>query len=153
MVLPAASASASFYDLVPAPGLAADAILVLHWLIVMFVLVGQALILAGWARGWNWVRQFWFRLTHLITIGVVAAQAWLGRLCPLTIWEHELRLRAGQATHSQSFIEHWAGRMLFFDLPGWVFVLTYSAFAAVVACTWWLLPPRWPGRRGMAQTC
>ena len=44
----------NIYQSIPAPGLRADVILVVHALIVCFVIVGQLLILAGWWRGWAW---------------------------------------------------------------------------------------------------
>ena len=134
------------YDQVPAPGLAADAILLIHFLIVIFVIGGQAAVLAGWARDWSWVRNAWFRAAHLVTIGIVVAQAWLGRLCPLTVWEQELRQAAGQAYHEQSFMEYWLGSVLFVDLPWWVFVAAYTAFGGLVVLTLLTVPPRWPGR-------
>jgi hypothetical protein len=77
---------------------------------------------------------------------IVVLQAWLGRLCPLTIWEQELRRTAGQAFHDQSFIEFWVGRYLYIDLPWWIFVLAYTVFALLVAWTWWKLPPRYGGQ-------
>lgn len=122
--------------------LLADLILVLHFAIVIFVVGGQALILAGWARSWQWVRNFHFRLVHLITIGYITVQAWLGELCPLTVWEQQLRARAGQPVYEQSFIEYWVSRALFFDLPWWVFVAAYTAFAGLVVLSWWRVPPR-----------
>ena len=139
------------YQSIPAPGLWADLILVVHALIVCFVIVGQLLILAGWWRGWAWVRNAWFRLAHLATIVIVALQAWLGRLCPLTIWERELRRAAGQAYHEQSLIEYWVARYLYLGLPWWVFVAAYTLFAALVAWTWWRLPPRRPGKFARAS--
>ncbi len=71
------------------------------------MIAGQLLILAGWWRGWFWVRNTWFRFVHLATNVVVVLLAWLGRPCPLTIWERDLRRAAGQALHEQSFIEYW----------------------------------------------
>ncbi|HEB86193.1 MAG TPA: DUF2784 family protein, partial [Gammaproteobacteria bacterium] len=50
--------------------LAADAILLLHVLFVTFVVMGLVLIFAGKVRAWAWVRNPWFRLTHLAAIGV-----------------------------------------------------------------------------------
>ncbi len=129
-------------EAVPAPGLMADALLVLHALIVAFVIFGQVAILIGWARGWAWVRNLWFRLAHLATIAFVVVQTWLGRLCPLTVWEQQLRRAAGQGFHEQGFIEYWVGRMIFFDLPLWVFGLVYTAFGLLVLASWWWLPPR-----------
>lgn len=129
------------FNAIPQPGFWADAILVLHALIVCFVIGGLIAILLGWWRDWAWVRNFWFRLIHLGTIAFVVLQAWLGRLCPLTIWEQELRLAAGQTVFEQSFIEHWVGELLYWDLPWWVFVAAYTIFGAAVAWTWWRLPP------------
>ena len=120
----------------------ADALLVLHWAVVGFVVGGWVVVLIGWRRGWPLARSLAFRLAHLGAIGVVAAQAWLGRLCPLTVWEMALRERAGQASHGQSFIVHWLGRLLYWDAPGWVFTAAYTGFALAVLATWWALPPR-----------
>ena len=55
--------------------LAADLILVLHTGIVLFIVVGLALIIAGGLRGWSWVRSPVFRLAHLAAIAVVVLQA------------------------------------------------------------------------------
>ena len=134
---------ASWIDSVPAPALAADAVLVVHALIVAFVVLGQAAVLVGWVRSWEWVRNAWFRLAHLATIAIVVVQAWLGRLCPLTVWEQQLRRAAGQSVGAESLIERWVSALLFPDLPWWVFVVAYTAFGALVAWTWWRVPPRW----------
>lgn len=122
----------------------ADAVLVLHAAIVVFVVGGLPAIWIGQARGWRWVRSWGFRALHAAAIGVIAAQAWLGRHCPLTILESWLRQQAGQAGYTASFVQHWLERMLYFAAPLWVFALAYTAFGALVAWTWW----RWPPRRG-----
>lgn len=127
---------------VPAPALMADIILVFHALVVAFVIGGQVLILVGWARRWRWVHNLWFRLTHLGTIVFVVIQTWFGALCPLTVWEQELRRAAGQVIYDQTFIEYWLSRFLFHELPWWVFVAAYTAFALVVVLSWWWVPPR-----------
>ena len=136
----------SIYERLPAPGLLADGILVVHALIVLFVIAGLVLTVAGGYRDWRWTRNPGFRLAHLATIGVVVAQAWLGRLCPLTVWEAELRRAAGQAFHEHGFIQYWVGRLLFYDLPWWVFVVGYTVFGLAVVASWWRWPPRYPGK-------
>ena len=133
--------SNDIYRSIPYPGLWADLILIVHALVVMFVIVGQLAILIGWWQGWSWVRNIWFRLAHLATILIVMLQAWLGRLCPLTIWEQKLRQAAGQLYHDQSFVEYWVAEFLYLELPWWVFVAAYTSFAMLVAWTWWRLPP------------
>jgi 4-hydroxybenzoate polyprenyltransferase len=57
--------------------LAADAILLLHVLFVVFIVLSLLLIFAGNALAWHWVRNPWFRLVHLIAIAVVVVQSWL----------------------------------------------------------------------------
>ncbi|MFO7762576.1 MAG: DUF2784 domain-containing protein [Wenzhouxiangellaceae bacterium] len=132
------------YHSIPHPGLWADLILIVHALIVCFVVSAQAVILVGWWKGWSWVRNAWFRLAHLVTIVIVMLQAWLGRLCPLTTWEHGLRRAAGQPVYEHTFIEYWVARYLYLDLPWWIFVAGYTLFAALVVWTWWRWPPRRP---------
>lgn len=128
----------------------ADAVLVLHTAVVLFVVGGLVLVVMGNvignpshnAPGWPWVNRWWFRLLHLAAIGVVVAESWLGITCPLTTLEAWLRLQAGQAVSDQGFIEHWLQRLLFYDAPPGVFLLAYSVFFALVLAAWWRWPPR-----------
>lgn len=131
----------SIYQSLPAPGLLADLILALHAGIVVFAVLGQALFMIGGLLGWAWVRHLWVRLLHLLLILFVVLQAWLGALCPLTIWEHELRRAAGQTPHEQGFVEYWLGQLIYYDLPSEVFLVLYTVFALLVIFTWWWIPP------------
>lgn len=121
--------------------LLADAILAIHVGIVMFVVGGQLLILIGGPLRWGWVRLRLFRYSHLLLMGFIAVQTWLGQLCPLTVWEQSLRQAAGQGGYQESFIEHWLSQLLFIEAPWWVFIAAYSAFFAVVLASWWRWPP------------
>ncbi len=120
----------------------ADAVLVLHVAIVIFVVVGLVLIVLGNLLRWQWVNSLWFRLAHLMTIGVVVAEAWVGIVCPLTTLEMWLRSNAGATEYSGSFIEHWLQALLFWNAPPWVFMVTYTLFGLVVAAAWWYFPPK-----------
>jgi hypothetical protein len=124
----------------------ADAILVLHFLFVLFVVGGFACVLAGAALGWDWIRSRAFRLAHFCAIGLVAAESLLGIACPLTLWEDALR-RADPAP--AGFLGRWLARLLYYDLPEWVFAAAYVAFALAVAAAWRLVPPR-PAKGGSA---
>ena len=123
----------------------ADAVLVLHLAIVLFVIVGLVAIVVGHRRGWPLVDGLAFRLVHLGAIAFVVVQAWLGQQCPLTTFESWLRTQAGTTGYATGFIEHWVGRILYYQAPPWVFTLAYSVFGALVAGAWWRFPPR---RRG-----
>ncbi|TDK27473.1 DUF2784 domain-containing protein [Luteimonas aestuarii] len=122
-------------------GLLADALLALHVGVVAFVVLGTMAILVGGPLRWRWVRGFGFRVSHLVLMVFIALQAWLGRLCPLTVWEQALRNRAGQATYDASFIQHWLSRLIFFDAPWWTFVAAYTLLALLIAACWWRWPP------------
>ena len=115
----------------------ADALLALHVGVVLFVVGLLPLVLVGGVRGWRWVRHRGLRLTHLGLMLFITAQTWLGQLCPLTVWEQDLRRAAGQAAYGESFIEHWLARLLYWDLPWWMFLVTYTGFAGLVAGAWW----------------
>lgn len=122
--------------------LAADALLVGHILFVVFVILGLALIVVGKLVAWSWVRNPWFRSAHLAAIAVVVLQSWIGIICPLTTWEMALRERAGEAAYAGSFISHWLESLLYYRAPAWIFVVCYTAFAAIVVASWFLVPPR-----------
>jgi hypothetical protein len=117
--------------------LVADAVLVIHFCFVAFVLGGLALTWIGAMLCWKWVRNFWFRIAHVAAICFVAAEALLGLICPLTLWEDALR----GTTSDSGFIERWLHSVMFYHLPEWVFTLAYVAFALVVVLTYWLVPP------------
>lgn len=121
--------------------LLADAILTLHVGIVVFVIGGLVATVVGNLRRWHWVNRLGFRLAHLGAIGLVAVQAWLGAICPLTSLEMWLRSQAHVPGYAGSFIEHWLQRLLYYAAPGWVFTLAYTLFALAVIASWWKFPP------------
>lgn len=120
----------------------ADAVLLVHFAIVVFVVGGLVLVVAGNLLRWRWVNDGWFRLAHVLAIGFVVVQAWLGKVCPLTTLESWLRAKGGAAGYRQSFIEHWVQRLLYYEAPFWVFAVAYTAFALLVLLAWWYFPPR-----------
>jgi hypothetical protein len=120
----------------------ADAVLLIHVLVVVFVILGLLTTLVGGAMKWRWVTNPWFRLSHLICIGVVVTQAWAGVACPLTRLEMWLRSQAGQQVYSGSFISHWLSSILYYDLPAWVFTLAYTSFGGLVLVSWLWVKPR-----------
>ncbi len=82
----------------------ADLVLASHVLVVVFVIVGLLLIVAGNLLQWRWAKAVWFRATHLLAIAIVVAESWLGITCPLTSLERALREKAHQTTYTESFI-------------------------------------------------
>lgn len=117
--------------------MAALSILFLHFAIIAFNVAGCVLIPIGAWRGWRWVREFWFRLAHLLSLAVVALQAIFGRACFLTIWQGDL---SGTA-HSQPLIAGWIDRLIYWPLPLWVFAVAYVVVFVYVIALWiWARP-------------
>ncbi len=119
----------------------ADAVLLLHALLVVFIVAGLLLTLVGGQRQWLWVRNWWFRIAHLGCIVVVVVLAWADRLCPLTSAEIWLRSQAGASIYSGSFVQYWLQRLLYYDAPEWTFIVAYTAFGLVVVIVWLRIPP------------
>ena len=114
----------------------ADIVLITHALLVGFVVIGVICVVIGRWLGWRWIFSPVLRWCHIAIVVVIALQALLGQLCPLTVWENTLRQRAGMTGYDESFIEHWLHKILFFDAPFWIFTTIYMAFAVVVVLLW-----------------
>jgi hypothetical protein len=122
----------------------ADAVAIVHAVYVAFVVIGFAAIVIGAIAGARWVRSFALRTAHLAAILLVCVEMMIGAICPLTTLENSLRVHAGGAAYPTDFVGYWVDRLIFYDAPTWVFALLYFGFAALVALSWWLWPPRWP---------
>jgi hypothetical protein len=116
----------------------ADLVLIVHFAFVAFVVGGLAATWVGAALGREWAHARAFRLLHLAAIAVVVAESLAGIACPLTAWEDALRGYHGEA----GFVARWLRALLYWNLPDRVFTALYCAFGALVAWTWFKVPPR-----------
>src|SRR5260370_5619864 len=98
-------------------GLLADVIVVVHVGYVSYVVIGQLAIFAGVVLRWQWIRNFWFRVTHLVAISIVAFEAIMNITCPLTRWENQLRAAAGQPVSGETFMGRLLHNLIFYNLP------------------------------------
>lgn len=83
--------------------LAADALVLLHLLFILFALLGGLLVLK-----WRWLA--WL---HLPAMAWGALAEFLHLICPLTPLEIGLRRAAGQAGYSGGFVEHYLMPLLY----------------------------------------
>lgn len=126
----------------------ADLIVTIHLGIVSFCILGELAILLGAFLGWAWIRRPCFRLLHLFLILYVASEAVLGLTCPLTKWEYELRLSAGQRTEEDlTFIARLVRTIIFYDFPPWVFTVLYLGFGLMVFLSFIFIPLRWQNKK------
>ena len=122
----------------------ADIILFIHALFIAFVVLSLILIVVGIIRKWHWTRSFWFRAANLLAIVIVAVNAWLGKICPLTIWENQMREAAGGDVYPSTFVGYYLQKVIYYDLPLWAFAIGYTFLAVIIVITWIVWPPRWP---------
>jgi hypothetical protein len=124
-------------------GLLADVVVAIHLGYVSYVVVGQLAIVMGVVLRWQWVRNIWFRVTHLLAISIVAFEVIMNITCPLTTWEADLRIKAGQQAQEGTFVGRLLHDFMYFNWPPWAFTLLYIGFAVLVLGTFVLAPPRW----------
>ena len=128
--------------------LIADLIVAIHFGYVIITVFGLLVILIGGALRWRFVKYFWLRAIHLTMILIVVFEALSGISCPLTEWEYELRIAAGQQNVSDMpFVARLIHRLIFFNFPPIVFTLGYCIFGVAVLMSWWLFPPILPWRK------
>jgi len=126
--------------------LLADVVLVAHLLFVAFVVLGFVAIWIGYFARWQFVCDLRFRAAQLLAMAVVLAEAVFGLPCPLTILETALRPSGGEVVYQGSFIQHWVGRLIFYECREGTFTVLYAAFFALIVLTFWMVPPRWSRR-------
>ena len=83
--------------------IAADAVLLIHFAFVLFVVLGGALAL-------RWPKIAWIHLPAAIWGALIEFAGWI---CPLTPLEVELRRASGEAGYSGDFIEHYLVGLLY----------------------------------------
>jgi Protein of Unknown function (DUF2784) len=77
--------------------LAADAVMLAHFLFIAFALLGSLLLI-------RWPRLIWLHLPALAW-GIYIELS--GNLCPLTHIENRYRALAGESTYGEGFITHY----------------------------------------------
>lgn len=121
--------------------LLADVVLLLHAGYAAFVIGGLLVVPLGSRLDWRWVRARSFRLAHLLCTAVVAVEALIGVICPLTWLEHILLVASGGAGYDRSFIGHLLYWLLYYDAPPWMFTAAYTVLALTVVLLYRYVPP------------
>ena len=119
----------------------ADAIVVIHFLWIIFMIVGFVLTAAAFRRR-KLFDLFWLRTIHLAGIVFVAALGILGKSCPLTVWESAMRERHDpNAAYAGSFIVHWIEQVVYPNVSPLAVTLPVITAAVVTLIIYVLRPP------------
>ncbi|MBU0878529.1 MAG: DUF2784 domain-containing protein [Candidatus Omnitrophica bacterium] len=118
----------------------ADLIVVMHFVWILFMLVGFMLTLCGffYKRFFDW----WsFRVLHLCGIAYVGLLALLRQYCPLTILEYTLRAECNpELRYPGSFIVHYIEKLVYPDVNPLV-ILIPTIFIAVFTIVVFIIKP------------
>lgn len=113
--------------------IAADLVLLAHFLFAAFAVFGGLLLLDD-------VRWAWLHLPAVLWSAIVNLAGWT---CPLTPIEQTLRIRAGQAGYRGGFIQHYVGRAVYprgmprrMELIAGVSVLAGNLLVYAAILTW-----------------
>lgn len=121
----------------------ADAIIVVHFLYILFMLLG--FLLTGYALFFRQKFFDWwlFRLLHLLGIFYVVSLNILGKYCPLTILENELRLKyEAYSVYSGSFIIHYLEKLVYPDVNPLVIQIPTVFLAIFTIVVFIVRPPK-----------
>jgi len=119
----------------------ADVTVAIHLAYACFVLVGFLAIVIGIPCGWIWVRNFRFRVLHLVCTLIVPLGDLIRITCPLTTLEKLFLEASGAKVYNRSFIGNLFNRILFYEAPEWVFTIIYVVLATLVILYFILHPP------------
>ena len=126
--------------------LLADIVLVIHFAFVAFVVIGLLITWLGYFLNWAFVRNFYFRAVHILSMAVVLLETVFGIVCPLTDWEIQLRKLGGQVVYGdQTFMQYWIHKIMFFQLEPAIFTIIYSSFFTALVLSFIFVRPRLPG--------
>jgi hypothetical protein len=123
---------------------AADALVVVHFVFIAFVLFGGLLV-------FRWPRVAFAHVPAALWAVLLELYGWY---CPLTPWEQQLRIAAGDAGYSGDFIAHYLLPLIYPAglTPNIQLVLAAIVLAVNAIIYGWLGRKRWTARqRGVKQ--
>ena len=121
----------------------ADAIIVVHFLYILFMLLGFLLTIYAVLFREKFFDWWLFRSFHLLGIFYVASLSILGKYCPLTILENELRLRDEiSSVYSGSFIIHYLEKLVYPDVNPLVIQIPTVFLAIFTIVVFIVRPPK-----------
>ena len=112
--------------------LAIDAVVITHFLFILFVIFGA---LIAWKRPiLKWLH--WGALFYGLLIET------FNWYCPLTLLEIHLRRKADLSWYDDSFISHHLKQLIYMDVPQWSLVMAATLVVAGNVVLYWKLARR-----------
>ncbi|MCK4527004.1 DUF2784 family protein [candidate division WOR-3 bacterium] len=119
----------------------ADMIVIIHFVWILFMLLG--FVLSLWGFFWKNFFDWWlFRTLHICGIAYVALLASLRQYCPLTIFENTLRARYNpELIYPGSFMVHYIEKLVYPDVKPLVLLIPTTFIAVFTVFVFIIKPP------------
>lgn len=118
----------------------ADLIVVVHFLWMLFMLLGFFLTLKGFFNP-KFFDRWLFRTLHTGGILFVAILVALKQYCPLTLWENALRIKYDPSlVYAGSCIVHYVQKLLYPDINPLI-IRTVTTFIAIFSIVVFIIKP------------
>ena len=114
-----------------------EIVLLFHFCIFLFMVLSFFLIPLGYYQKWEWVKNRYYRLIHLILMGIIFIETILGFMCPLTILENFLRNNI-RINNKITQIIH---QIMYWDLPTYQFIILYLLSLLYLIFLWCFFKP------------
>ena len=114
-----------------------EIVLLFHFCIFLFILLSFFLIPFGYYQKWKWVKNKYYRLIHLVLMGIIFIETILGFMCPLTILENFLRNDI-EVDNNLTQIIH---QIMYWNLPNYQFIILYILSFSYLIFLWFFFKP------------
>ena len=114
-----------------------EIVLLFHFSIFLFMILSFILIPLGYHKKWKWVKNKYYRLIHLILMGIIFIETILGFMCPLTILENFLR----NDIEINNKITQIIHQIMYWDLPTYQFIILYLLSLLYLIFLWFFFKP------------
>jgi hypothetical protein len=120
--------------------MAADLVLLVHALWVIFMVGGIVFTFAAWFRKslFEWAR---FRTAHLLGLLFTASMGIFGWNCPLTNLESALRSEGSKAAYPGSFLAYYLDKVVYWEITQSTITALTIVLALFVVVTYLVRPP------------
>ena len=114
-----------------------EIVLLFHFCIFLFIILSFFLIPFGYYQKWEWVKNKYYRLIHIVLMGIIFIETILGFMCPLTVLENFLRNNI-EINNKITQIIH---QIMYWDLPSYQFIILYLLCLLYLIFLWFFFKP------------
>jgi hypothetical protein len=121
----------------------ADLVVIMHFLWILFILFGFCITVYWVILKRKYLDMLIFRVVHLCGILYVGLLTILGKYCPLTVFEYNLKQKYNSsATYSGSFIVDWIEKLVYPEVNPLVVQIPTIMIAISTITIFLFFPPK-----------